>query len=1076
MTSFQVLSTKIIPPRLNPRTLARPRVSQQLKEALNYRLTQLQAGAGFGKSTALATLSEEGVSLIWYQVTEEDRDPLVFLLHLVHATHRSLPGLQNLPIPMLQGWDSTNDLLPTTDILDQYINILEEGLESPVLMVIDDAHLVADTNEIALLLDRMIGLEPFDLHILLATRSTITLPNLHRWKARGEVLSLDQSVLAFTPSEIAALFTSRYNIEMPAEEVDALSSLTEGWAIALQLMWQSLRSGVFNSVEEALAHPATTLESLFDILAFEVFDQQPSDVQEFLRISATLRDMTAEACDILRGATDSAAMLAYLRRQDLFIIDLSDGHHRYHKIFHDFLGQQTTPDQKRKWHLTAAEYYNSKFNHDETIYHLLQGQDLEGAAQLLVAYGADLLASGRLDTLAAHLLALPPEILTQHPTLLFYLGDIARQHSRFEESLGWYGQAESYWREQGQFDGVSRALRAQARVYLDTLNTSKAEQTLQQALRLSDGTADREAQARLYELLAENKINAGDAGEAERLRRQAAALLREGPADSQLLVRVLLRTGRLDEARRQLEALALIERQEPVHTPRAHRETQLLLSIIYAMQGNPDSAYQAAIEGTQRGIEMDSPFVIAVGYMRQGHALMMLPDADRFEEAKRKFEEAIEISRTLAIPRMRVEALWGLCQSFGRQGDLVQASKVAQDGIDLAVQAGDEWIASLVRLAMGANLTLAARYESAADWLGQAARGFQECSDPFGAAASRLWICLGRYHQKESDLVAKTLPDLLSICRQHGYDYLFTHPTLLGPPDERMLVPLLILARDNGWEDPYPAMLLERIGLPDITFHPGYQLRITTLGKFQVWRGDQPIPQTGWRRAKTRQLFQLMLTNRQGLLERDQICEHLWPSMEPTAAQRNFKVALSTLYDVLEPERTPGSDSAYILRDRSRYGLRPGADLRIDVEDFLLLMREADSWVEKNPGRARSLLKQALTLYLGRFLPDARYDTWAAAEREHLEVLFLHAADHYCDLCLKDEEFDEVIDTCQRILVHDNCWERAYRYLMLAYECMGDHGQIARTYQRCVETLKAELDVTPAPETESLYKRLTQTS
>ena len=133
------------------------------------------------------------------------------------------------------------------------------------------------------------------------------------------------------------------------------------------------------------------------------------------------------------------------------------------------------------------------------------------------------------------------------------MGDLARLHSRFEEAVGWYQQAESLWRERSQIEGVSRALRGQARIYLDTVNPSKAEELLQEALRLSDGIRDREAKARLYQLLAENKLNSGKVEEAEKLRNQAEALRLEGPDDAQLWYRVLLRTGRLAEARRQLE-------------------------------------------------------------------------------------------------------------------------------------------------------------------------------------------------------------------------------------------------------------------------------------------------------------------------------------------------------------------------------------------------------------------------------------------------------------------------------------------------------------------------------------------
>ncbi len=57
------------------RTLARPSMSQILKQALDYRLTILQAEAGYGKSIALAELPSDVKPLTWYQVNEEDIAP-----------------------------------------------------------------------------------------------------------------------------------------------------------------------------------------------------------------------------------------------------------------------------------------------------------------------------------------------------------------------------------------------------------------------------------------------------------------------------------------------------------------------------------------------------------------------------------------------------------------------------------------------------------------------------------------------------------------------------------------------------------------------------------------------------------------------------------------------------------------------------------------------------------------------------------------------------------------------------------------------------------------------------------------
>ena len=1080
-----ILRTKIIPPPRNVRTLARPRVTDIFTQSFNYRLTILQAEAGYGKSTALAELAETVKPLAWYQVNEEDNDPLVFLLHLCHAFLRAIPDLPDLPLHFLETWDGSQGPLPWRGVIDQVINALSAHLNEPTLLVLDDAHVVTEAGEIAHMIDRLIGLAPPQLHVLLSGRPVISLPTLARWRSQGEVLLIDQSALTFTAVEISTLFARHYGLELSSDEVDALVTYTEGWAIALQLIWQSIRSQAASALEFPLRWQTDSLDALFDMLAREVFERQPADVRDFLLVTSTLRDLRPEACDALRLAADysvadSASMLAFLRRQDLFVVETAGDGLRYHHIFHNFLRQQAASEQRRVWNRLAADYFRANQDSEAAIYHLLEAHAWNEVADQLDVYAASLLTAGRLDTLAAYLDTLPPETLHQHPALVFTLGELARLHSRFDEALGWYEQAKTAWRLRGQQDGVARALRGQARVYLDTVDPSKAEQLLEEAIRLSDGFEDRESQVRLYELLAENKLNSGRVAEAERLRQRAEDLRLEGPSNGQLLFRVLLRTGRLDDARRGLEARAEAEKREPVQTPRAHRETLLILSLIYSFMGMGDEAYQTALEGTRRGDELKSPFVTAVGYMRQGHALMLSPPfssplqggqrgvrTENYALARACFEKSVEISRTLVVPRLLVEADWGLCRVYGYQGDLTTAQSFAQEAIEIADQAGDEWIASLTRLTMGASLTLAARYEAAEEWLNRAVLGFQECSDPFGVTAARLWLSLGFSKQKQVARLERTLPDMLSTCRVGGYGFLFTRPSLIGASDERIFIPLLIAAREHGWESGYASQLLDELGLPGLERHPGYRLRVQTLNGFQVWRGDESIPANGWRREKSRQLFQLLLTYRHAPLDRDQICEHLWPEADPSTAQRNFKIALNTLYQTLEPEREPGSDSAFILREGTTYSLRPGADIWLDAEQFTEAVHRAAS--TPDPG----LLQYAVGLYPGEYLSETLYETWAAEERERLAALFLETADRLADMLIQRENYSEAIDLSQRILTQDNCWERAYRHLMLAYDRLGDRGQVGRTYQKCVQTLREELDVSPAPETEKLYESLT---
>ncbi len=324
MRDFQILKTKISAPRQSSRFLFRSRVFDELIQGIDYRLTILHAGAGHGKSTALASLTESEFPVIWYQLSEDDSDPFVFLLHLSHATHLTFPKLSGLPTQRINNWDGTRGPLPTKDVISQYINALTVGLDQPTLLVLDDVHLISEVPEVAHILNRLISLAPKNLHVLLSSRTLLKLPNLSRWRSQGDVLSIDQKVLAFTKTEIEELFVKHFNYELIPKEVELLHNITEGWAITLQLSWQGLKSGAINSIEDLETRSQQTLESLFDILATEVFDQQPIDIQQFLKDTSTLQWMTPEICNSVREATDSKMIMAYLKRQELFVVETGE--------------------------------------------------------------------------------------------------------------------------------------------------------------------------------------------------------------------------------------------------------------------------------------------------------------------------------------------------------------------------------------------------------------------------------------------------------------------------------------------------------------------------------------------------------------------------------------------------------------------------------------------------------------------------------------------------------------------------------------------------------------------------------
>lgn len=1113
-----LLIPRLTPPHPHRRVLARPRLLERLREALDYRLTLVQAGTGYGKTTALAALQAEAAPLFWYTLDESDRDPQQFLSYLVAAFRTQMPHAVEAPLALLAELGNGGTAEPP-QVIDALINALAASLPGPAYLVLDDFQSLDGAAEIGALLERFLTFLPADLHVIISTSQPVNFPTLPTWRRRGEVLDVSRADLAFRMDEVVNLFQQHYDMSLTADEVALLHNKTEGWPIVLQLTWQGLRSGAVD-VHDLLAggipaSPVGASATLFHYLARELLDRQPPEIAAFLRETAVLGELTPGACAAVRGEADpapSAARLKELDALDLFVVSLGDEAWRYHHLFHDFLRAQgaADPAATRARHQRAAAWYLARGESDVAIGHWLAAQEFEAAAAAIEAIGEELLQAGRLNRLADWIDALPPEVLAEHPRLHALLGDIYRLRSLFDGALAWYAQAEQGWRARDDAAGISRALRGQALVYLDTVRAAQAETLLQEALRLADGTPDRQARARLLMLMAENKLNLGKPAEALALRSEAETLQNEAPDDDTLDARVKLRTGRLVEARQALEALAASEQraarsapQGPIGPPRAHRETVLLLSLVEALMGQSERAYELAQEGIALGARLESPFITAVGYMRLGHALQLGAGDESAGDATGWYHAAIVLGDSLAVRRTRAEAMWGLTRAYGYGGDLALAANAAAEGTEIAAESGDVWLMALATLALGASHVLAGDYTDALPILGRALSAFRECSDTFGRAATRLWMALAHLELARAAGASSETPSLggeqgamrhfvastqqlLALCETNGFDFLLTRPSLLGPPDERRLVPLLLAARAHTIHPAYVARLLAALGIPDIKMHPGYQLRIQTLGAFRVWRGSEEIEAREWQRDKARQLFQLLLDARtageaarsageaakgaqQGggqWLQRDQIVERLWPQLAPEAGARDFKVALNALVRAIEPPSSPARTFYFVERAGTAYRLRPEADLWLDAAAFEAHCKRG----LRGPvdDEAIAALRAALALYAGDFLPDALYDDWTEETRARLLSLYLRAADRLATALVEYGHEEEAIDICQAILARDNCWEHAWQLQIMAYVRQGNRAQARRACTRCAEVLRAELDVPPSPETLAL--------
>jgi len=1066
-----ILQTKLIPPKPLQPNLYRPRLSERILRCLQHRVTLVQAATGYGKSTALAQALAGGkVPLFWYSAAETDADPVVFLLHVVSALRLQLPEAADSTLAFLRqgpaggpaSWRRATDML---------INEIADDLHTESALVIDDFHLVGDTPDIAYIVTRLADYLPPNVHLILSARQRPALLPLNRWKVKGHLLEVGAEDLAFTVEEIDALFRTQYRVQLAPADVERLARETEGWVIALQMIWKALESGSVSSLGEVWAALPEALDPLFDYLGKEVLHRASPERQHFLLVTSLLRSLTPEGCDAMLGWSGSETILRGLCDDGLFVYQTGPHEYRYQHLFQDFLQEQLAGHglSRSALHRQAARFYMEKGATEEAVVHYLAANDFVEAAEQIATLAEGMIRTGRLDTLRNWISALPYAVLEDAPLLMVWLGDTYRLGSRFEEALEWYSRAEARFRATGDNAGLSRALRAQGAVYLDTVRPLRAEALLEEALRLTD-EKDRRERAALLEALAENRTNLGRLDEAKALRQQARELLAsDGPSAADLDVRVLLRTGRIAQAQALLEERAAEERALPPHRPaRAHRETLLLLSLIYAFRGEPEATLRCAEDGIEVGRALRSPFVEAVGYMRLGHALQI--GKPRPDEAEACYRKAIALAKSLQVSRATVEPLWGLTRLYGFFGDVGQAESCAREGIDIALAAGDEWIAALVRLTLGSVYVHAGRVQEGIDELARAETAFLRCSDAFARTACRLWLSLAYLRSGDPAAFALHTDALLRLVQENDCAYLLTRPSFLGPADAQRCIPLLMEARRRRIHPAYVSRLLEGLGVAEFESHPGYSLTVRMLGPLRIWRAQEEIAPREWQREKARQLFALLLAHRGEFLQRDQILEYLWPRSDPSSAEVGFKVALNALNRALEPQRPARSAGFFVLRKESAYGLNPAAAVLTDVDEFEQGLARAEQ--EPEPRRAIRLLREGLSLYRGDYLSDFLYEEWTLRERDRLRQAFVRGAARLAGLLADAGDCDEAVSWCQRALAVDNCWEEAYRVLMRCYGAQGNRAMVIRTFEQCESTLRSELDAPPMPETIDLYRRL----
>ena len=225
---LDLITEKITRPAWEPR-ISRPRLIEILEKSVSSGTSTIVTGrAGSGKTAlALDFARKCGRPVAWYKVDAPESDPRLFFHYLIGSIREQQRGFGSRTLmPLIQ-----QNMERIAWLTDAFVYELAEGKTAgPLLIVIEDLHLVSDSEWLVPFFSRLLPLLPPDVHVLITSRS---LPPAPLWRMRSKqfLLVIEEETLAFTRAEAAALFES-YGLTQ--EEANIALDHTHGRANALR--------------------------------------------------------------------------------------------------------------------------------------------------------------------------------------------------------------------------------------------------------------------------------------------------------------------------------------------------------------------------------------------------------------------------------------------------------------------------------------------------------------------------------------------------------------------------------------------------------------------------------------------------------------------------------------------------------------------------------------------------------------------------------------------------------------------------------------------------------------------------
>ncbi len=1082
MSGYPIQLAKVQRPVLLKETLARDRLLDWLHVKIHNRVILVLADAGYGKTTLLADFSRRTrLRTLWYRLDEDDRDWVSLLSHLVAAGREHDQEFAPATAAMLSEMAVGGPTFEAT--LEVFLRELPSIATHGAVLILDDFHLVDESQDARVIARELIAQAPERLSIVFASRRTPTIP-LAKMRASGELAELSTDDLRFDVTETARLFRETYGRALEPDVLADVAARTEGWAASLQLVQAALRDRSPAEVKHFVHSLSGADQELYDYLAEEVIGDLPEDLQHFLMCTSILQVVTPDLAEVVTGRDSSEVARLTIAAERLTLLTRpfrrARGPQRYHPLVRGFLEARLSTNSGgaavKRLHLAAGEALTGT-DWKGASFHFGEAGDTTAVMGILNSAMPAIMGSGQHSLAVARLDRSTPAAWS--PGLRLMRARLEMQQGDYEAAIQ-------------SSDSVLAAVEAasqegeHALLNLVTMhaNAGQSSEVIPTLRRLTESTSS----------------------EHLRLIADAVRLMIDAGGE-----------GSNDELMRHLQTMA--DRQRGVH-PHYFGVTMLNLSIVSALQDEPESAIALADEAIVALEETSSRIELSSALMAKATALVMV---GRWDEARPIIERALPLGQAEAQLELAElydsfgspEKAWPILERF-EDSPLI----TPMDEWSLAVQTSRYFgrrhehrqaVATMSRLVhgpevavpghRGARLTTLAylaasaesreageladeafritRRQAAHRWrrVAELVRAFVSARSDFPRVTKLVGEVAPWNVTFVADLVTRRLDDFQELewnvvavaARLHPerWQFVLRHHIDSAPVGAGMNAARLL------------DIIGDRSDIRRLRIYAGRQRKIpgaSSLGRALARRladlvvvedQDRIVVHIGQRqiagasiRRKVLALLCFLLTKPDLSSTREQVLDALWPDLDPLDALNSLNQTVYFLRRVLEENYVDDLSPGYVHHN---------SDL-VWLDGTLVSSRSNDCrWLLKalpivpTPEQVFELADK----YHGRFALDFEYEEWAAPYRDWLHSGFLEVVERGVSEDLESGHFARGIKLARQVLDIDPNAEQVEVTLLRLYRASGAHAAAAEQYAHYANSIRDLLGLEP-PTLESL--------